>query len=110
MRYVAEDAIGILGKFFRRTARRLYPLDEHEREDIVQEMALACLGVQDEHALSYFKARAVWRALDYMRRDPRLSPPTQAGRASRPAHQFTSNDELGAFAASLYASQEELEN
>lgn len=53
------------------TAAELAPNDPSTRDDLEQEMRLAVLENEELHTLSYFKRRAAWRAMDYLRRESR---------------------------------------
>ncbi len=53
------------------TAAELAPGDPAGRDDLEQEMRLAVLEDDSLHTVSYFKRRAAWRAMDYLRRESR---------------------------------------
>ena len=52
---------------FRTLARQLAPRDKSTQDDLVQEMALACLLATEAQSRSSFRLCAVWRAKDYLR-------------------------------------------
>jgi len=52
---------------FRTLARQLAPRDKSTQDDLVQEMALACILATEPQSRSSFRLIAVWRAKDYLR-------------------------------------------
>jgi hypothetical protein len=65
---------------FRTLARHLAPRDKSTQDDLVQEMALACILAPEAKSRSCFRLMAVWRAKDYLRwwRTQRSSDPAEA--------------------------------
>ena len=62
-----EQAVEQLAPLFRRVARRLWPSRQRcLRDDLVQEMNLACLAVKKPMPASYFYSRAVNDAIDFL--------------------------------------------
>jgi len=52
---------------FRTLARQIAPRDKSTQDDLVQEMALACILAPEAKSRSCFRLLAVWRAKDYLR-------------------------------------------
>ena len=66
-----EAAERLLPKF-KKTARHLRPNDPLMRQDLVQEMCLACLTIRIPMSLSSFCAHAVRRALNYLEKEEQI--------------------------------------
>ncbi len=68
----STEAVELLASKFKRIARRLWPSNERRiKEDLVQEMNLACLKVSVPMTAKTFTAVAISRAIDYLDREER---------------------------------------
>ena len=65
------EALPALEGFICGHACELAPEDPSFRDDLEQEMRLAVMEDDGVHTLSYWKQRASWRAMDYLRRESR---------------------------------------
>ena len=52
-----------------RRVQHLHCLPQSDCDDLEQEMAIALLSVDGEHTDSFYLARAVWRAVSWIRRE-----------------------------------------